>query len=528
MNYINNDSEANFGHFCKSTMADSTHSCESLMAESIQTCESTTELQISSFSEMLTVGMQSETNSVDPPNEDDTICLQESQEFELLSKIVNTEKKAYELYNEYAFRIGFGVRVSKLRKRQNGVIKGREFCCNKEGKKQEKSDKQYTKLDRRTGCKAMVYFEIDKNNQYVVVRHKMEHNHTFCPRGLVHHVRSQRSITQAEVNYLAHLRSKGVGVANGYRCLKAETGSSPALGFNLQDAYQAVLNENKKNFDGSDANTLINYFKQRKANEDDFYYDYEIDTDRSLCSFFWRDKTMKADYIAFGDLLVFDTTYNTNKYGLVCAPLVGMNYHTHNCMFGCGFLLNERISSFVWLFTTFLKSMDNIHPKTVMTDQALAMASAISSTFPDAKHRLCTWHIGENSKKHIRHLRDIPEFLDEYKIIMKKCHTEEEFNYHWNKMVTQHNCANNPWLLQIYSIKDKWCRCFGKDKFSGGVLSSQRSESTNHSLSRRLNKSTCLCDFYNAFCEVIGEWRSNEEKIMKDVGKVIHKLLCPM
>ena len=51
---------------------------------------------------------------------------------------------------------------------------------------------------------------------------------------------------------------------------------------------------------------------------------------------------MKVDYDAFGDLLVHDTTYRTNKYGMICGPLVGMNHHNNNVMFGIGFLINEK------------------------------------------------------------------------------------------------------------------------------------------------------------------------------------------
>ena len=66
---------------------------------------------------------------------------------------------------------------------------------------------------------------------------------------------------------------------------------------------------------------------------------------------------MLDNYAFFGNLVVFDTTYRTNKYDMICAPFVRMNHHSKNGMFGCDFLLNEKIESFVWLFKTFLKSM---------------------------------------------------------------------------------------------------------------------------------------------------------------------------
>ena len=132
---------------------------------------------------------------------------------------------------------------------------------------------------------------------------------------------------------------------------------------------------------------------------------------------------------------MFDTTYRTNKYDMICAPFVGMNHHSQNVMFGCGFLMNEMIESFVWLFKTFLKSMRGKHPITVMTDQAFFMASAIKSVFPLARHRLCCWHIIENSRKHIGRLRSCEGFTKIFNRVLLDCDTVEEFQFLWERYV---------------------------------------------------------------------------------------------
>lgn len=45
-------------------------------------------------------------------------------------------------------------------------------------------------------------------------------------------------------------------------------------------------------------------------------------------------------------------------------------------MFGCAFLGDEKIESFVWLFETFKKAMGGRCPTTIFTDHT-AMAKAI-------------------------------------------------------------------------------------------------------------------------------------------------------
>ena len=75
--------------------------------------------------------------------------------------------------------------------------------------------------------------------------------------------------------------------------------------------------------------------------------------------------------------MVFDTTYCTNRYNLICAPFVGVNHHWQNVIFGCAFLLDETTASFKWLFKSFLDSMGNQSPITIFTNQDQAMSNAV-------------------------------------------------------------------------------------------------------------------------------------------------------
>jgi len=127
---------------------------------------------------------------------------------------------------------------------------------------------------------------------------------------------------------------------------------------------------------------------------------------------------MLKDYTLFTYLMVFDTTYHTNKYDMICAPFVGMNHYEMNVMFSCTFLMNEKFESFIWLFMTFLKSMVGKHPITVITDQMFSMAASIKTMFPFACHRLCCWHIIENLRKRIGALRTSKGFTKIFNRVM--------------------------------------------------------------------------------------------------------------
>ena len=77
-------------------------------------------------------------------------------------------------------------------------------------------------------------------------------------------------------------------------------------------------------------------------------------------------------------------------------------------------------------------------------------------------------------------------------------------------MLIKYQCYGNKWLANLFDLREKWCPAFSKEYFSGGILSSQRSESTNNSVSHRLESCHGLCDFYNCFLDVISDWRSRE------------------
>ena len=78
---------------------------------------------------------------------------------------------------------------------------------------------------------------------------------------------------------------------------------------------------------------------------------------------------------------------------------MGINHHWNNILFGCAFLVNETIESFIWLFETFLTVMRSKQPISISTDQDQAMTNTIKEVFPNSRHRLCLWHISQNAQQ---------------------------------------------------------------------------------------------------------------------------------
>lgn len=88
---------------------------------------------------------------------------------------------------------------------------------------------------------------------------------------------------------------------------------------------------------------------------------------------------------------------------------------------------------------------------------------------------------------------------------------EEEFEEYFSGMICEFELENESWFDQLYSLKEKWSPALSKPFFSAGILSTQRSESTNNAISFRANKNTSLTQFFRLFDVVINRWRSNEK-----------------
>uniref|UniRef100_A0A803MUB7 MULE transposase domain-containing protein n=1 Tax=Chenopodium quinoa TaxID=63459 RepID=A0A803MUB7_CHEQI len=156
------------------------------------------------------------------------------------------------------------------------------------------------------------------------------------------------------------MAESGLKPAKSYRLMSHEAGGDNVLAHTMKDHFNYITRKKMEEIEGGDAQTVIDRLYQRQENEPGFFYRFKVgggDNSSKLTEIFWRDSQMREDYSIYGDVVVFDTTYRTNKYNLICAPIVGINNHWLNVMFECAFIADETADTFEWLLQTFKKSM---------------------------------------------------------------------------------------------------------------------------------------------------------------------------
>jgi zinc finger SWIM domain-containing protein 3 len=106
----------------------------------------------------------------------------------------DSEEKAYEMYNTYAGEVGFSIRKSHTKLREDKTIGQKYIVCSNEGYRKNKSSQKYI---RRTICNARVQFSASKKGIWTVQKVILDHNHYLASPNKLHKLKSQRRVTEA-------------------------------------------------------------------------------------------------------------------------------------------------------------------------------------------------------------------------------------------------------------------------------------------------------------------------------------------
>ena len=63
----------------------------------------------------------------------------------------------------------------------------------------------------------------------------------------------------------------------------------------------------------------------------------------------------KMNYCRFHDVVVFDNTYKTNRFGMPFGIFTGVNNYGQSVCFAGVIMSDKTAESFIWTFTSFLK-----------------------------------------------------------------------------------------------------------------------------------------------------------------------------
>lgn len=307
--------------------------------------------------------------------DDDVVCSQPA--VPCVGMEFDTIDEARRVYNEYAYKMGFSIRVASHRTSQvtKEVIR-KEFECNHARKPNEEggdntsaststNDPATQKPLKKKSASAVLTTTSRKRNtikkydcrahmavglhdgKWKVIVMQPEHTHPLVKKlGRRKLLRSHRSISWADYESLKTLHHRNISTTQIMGILADFNGGIGNLTFSTKDVSNMRTNlRGGLNFRDMDA--TLEYFLKLQAESPSFFYAVMIDSGNAVRGMFWVDDRTRELYKTFRDCIFFDTTFCTNRYDMLFAPFVGINNHLQSILLGCALLPDETTETFV-------------------------------------------------------------------------------------------------------------------------------------------------------------------------------------
>ncbi|XP_041016293.1 protein FAR1-RELATED SEQUENCE 5-like [Juglans microcarpa x Juglans regia] len=378
-----------------------------------------------------------------------------------------TDKELLAYYKQYAKQQGFGVITQRTKRDASGKPKYVAIGCARGGK-YHLSHSNISKLRPtiKTDCKAKLNAHLDKKSVWVLTTAENTHNHGIVSPHKSRFFRSHKCLDEYSKRMLDLNDRAGIRMNKNFGALVVDAGGFENLEFQEKDCrnYIDIVRHLRLGKGGGEA--LSDYFKRMRKMNDGFVSVIDVDDELRLRNVFWADARSRAAYEYFRDVIIFDTTYLTNRYGMPFAHFVGVNHHGQSILLGVGLISSEDTSTFVWLFRAWLDCMNGQAPKAIITDQDRAMKSAIAMVFPETRHRYCLWHImWKLPEKLGSHFQFNAWLKTDIQSALYDLHTCEEFDVKWGELIQKYDLGDNAWLEGLYTERSFWIPAYLKGVF---------------------------------------------------------------
>ncbi|VVA27899.1 Hypothetical predicted protein, partial [Prunus dulcis] len=119
------------------------------------------------------------------------------------------------------------------------------------------------------------------------------------------------------------LGSVNIPIHQKVSIFEVQSGGMDKIGFIKKDIYNLECSVNGK-LRNHDVELVTEYFMAEQKKNEAFYFKIEGDGHDRFSRCFLADATSRRAYGFYGDVVVFDTTFNTNRYELTFAPMLGV------------------------------------------------------------------------------------------------------------------------------------------------------------------------------------------------------------
>ena len=175
--------------------------------------------------------------------------------------------------------------------RRDGTLYQKHLVCSKQGERETHSshDTKKENATTRCDCDARVQLSISRDGVWNVQKVILEHNHDLASPDKRHMLRSQRQLLDADRHMIKQMRTSGIKQAEIYDFCELWYGKD-AIPFLQMDCNNYLRSERSKYLETKDAQTLMEYLKNKQAEDPSFFYAMQLDDDDgTIMNIFWTD-----------------------------------------------------------------------------------------------------------------------------------------------------------------------------------------------------------------------------------------------
>ena len=205
------------------------------------------------------------------------------------------------------------------------VVTWQYLVCNREGLKvgiemdemhaQEGFITKRRRTSKRCECRARIslkyVFEAGFLG-YVVQEFVEVHNHSMIELPFRRYMHINRRLGEVHMRFICDCTKANIGPSMTFKFLNEFLGGYDTVGITVAELRNYVQGL-KTYVEGSDAQMLLDEMARKKKACPDFTYHYQLGSSKELKALFWCDAISKRNYQLYGDVVSFDSTYNTNR-----------------------------------------------------------------------------------------------------------------------------------------------------------------------------------------------------------------------
>ena len=263
-----------------------------------------------------------------------------------------------------------------------------------------------------------------------------------------------------------------------------------------------------------DATHLIEELETRNK-ERGLEYMARTEGDR-LALVFWECEDAMDDWAQGGEsnVLLFDPTCNTNKYGLKLACFTTVASTGQTVILACCLVRSENEASFEWAFRCFSDTF-RVKPAIIFTDSDKAIANAVEKLcdpeqpWEGLEHLLCVFHISKNFYSHLKPLFPTSEAWHRVNSMFWRiakdsdAHAVSRWETDWGELkeLVQNNSNTSDkqsaafrWMDDLSEKRHKWAARYVFGHCTFGIHSTQRAEAVNGAIKKTISGSMLLTE----------------------------------